>query len=91
MKKLNIEDVLATIGAVVVMVGVLFAAEDALAGTDIADPPLTPRLPARILSQEEAARQSAMAEMAAKSIEKAIRLDLDIQLGNHMSTVRNAK
>lgn len=91
MKKLSIEDVLAAIAAVVVMIGVLFAAEDALAGAAMADPALTPRLPARVLSQEAAARQSAMAEMAAKSIEKAIRLDLDIQLGNHISTVRVAK
>lgn len=91
MKKVNIEDALAVIGAVVVLIGVFFAAGDALAGAETTKPTLTPRLPARIVSQEAAARQSAMAALAAESIEKAIRLDLDIQLGNHISAVRNAE
>ena len=89
MKRLNMETGFAILAAVVVLVGVFFAAEDALAGSEIAPHQEQVRLPARIVTKDEATRQVEMAEDAAESIEKAVRLDLDIQLGNHTSTVKN--
>ena len=91
MKKLTREDALAVLGAVVVMVGVFFAAEDALAGSDVRGPEAETRLPARILCKDEAARQAEMAERAAKAVRRAAQLELDIRLGNHTSTVRVQK
>ena len=88
MKKMNVEDGLAIIGALIVMVGVFFAAEDALAGSNSNPPVEQIRLPSRILAEDEAARQAEMAERAAESIQNALKLDLDIRLGNHTSTVR---
>ncbi len=91
MKKLTMEDALAVLGAVVVLVGVFFAAEDALAGSDVRDQEAQIRLPARILNKDEAARQAEMAERAAASVVDAARLELDIRLGNHTSSVRVQK
>ena len=88
MKKLNMETGFAILAAVVVLVGVFFAAEDALAGSDIAPHPEQVRLPARILNEDDASRQASMAADAAESVREAVRLDLDIQLGSHTSTVR---
>ena len=89
MKRLNMETGFAILAAVIVLVGVFFAAEDALAGSEIAAHSEQVRLPARIVTQDEATRQAEMAEAAAESIEKAVQLDLDIQLGNHTSTAKN--
>jgi hypothetical protein len=88
MNKFSIEDGLAIVAAGIVLVGVFFAAEDALAGTDVRDQEAQTRLPARILNKEEATRQAEMAERAAESILTATELELDIRLGNHTSTVR---
>ncbi len=88
MKRLNMETGFAILAAIIVLVGVFFAAEDALAGSEIAPHQEQVRLPARIVNEDDATRQAEMAEDAAQSIEKAVRLDLDIQLGNHTSTVR---
>jgi hypothetical protein len=91
MKKLNREDAFAVLSAVIVMVGVLFAAEDALAGSDVREPEAQIRLPARVACRDAAARQAEMAERAADSIIDAARLELDIRLGNHTSSVRVRK
>jgi hypothetical protein len=91
MKKLNREDALAVLGAVIVMVGVFFAAEDALAGSNVRDRETQTRLPARILKKDEAARQADMAERAAEAVLRAAQLELDIRLGIHTSTVRVRK
>jgi hypothetical protein len=91
MKKLNRQDAFAVLGTAIVMVGVFFAAEDALAGSDVRDQEAQIRLPARILGKDETARQAEMAERAAKSIIDAARLELDIRLGNHTSAVRVRK
>lgn len=88
MKRLNMESGLAILAAVVVLVGVFFAAEDALAGSEITPHQEQIRLPARIVNKDEASRQADMADDAARSVRKAVELDLDIQLGNHTSTVR---
>ncbi len=85
MKKLNTENSFAILAAAVVLVGVFFAAEDALAGSEIAPHQEQVRLPARIVNKDNALRQVDMAEDAAQSVKEAIRLDLDIQLGNHTS------
>jgi hypothetical protein len=84
---MNMENVFAILAAVVVLVGVFFAAEDALAGSGIAPHQEQVRLPARVANKDETARQADMAEDAARSVKEAVRLDLDIQLGNHTSTV----
>ena len=88
MKKINIEHGFAILAAVVVLVGVFFAAEDALAGSEITPHQEQVRLPARIVNKDESSRQVAMAEDAARSVKKAVQLELDIQLGNHISTVK---
>lgn len=83
MKRMNMEDGFAILAAVVVLVGVFFAAEDALAGSEIAPHQEQVRLPARIINKDESSRQVDMAEDAARSVKEAVRLGLDIQLGNH--------
>ena len=88
MKKISIEHGFAILAAVVVLVGVFFAAEDALAGSEITPHQEQVRLPARIVSKDESSRQLAMAEDAARSVREAVQLELDIQLGNHISTVK---
>ena len=88
MNRLNTESGFAILAAAVVLVGVFFAAEDALAGSEIAPHQEQVRLPARIAKKDETARQADMAEDAVESVKEALRLDLDIQLGNHTSTVK---
>lgn len=88
MKKQNMDNGFAILAALVVLVGVFFAAEDALAGSEIASHQEQVRLPARIVNKDETSRQVEMAEDAARSVKDAVRLDLDIQLGNHISTVK---
>ncbi len=91
MKNVNMDNGLAILGTVIVLVGVFFAAEDALAGSNVRDQEAHVRLPARILKEDEAARQADMADRAAESVLTAARLELDIRLGNHTSTVRTKK
>ena len=58
MKNMNMDNGLAILGTVIVLVGVFFAAEDALAGSNGRDQEAHERLPARILNKDEAARQA---------------------------------
>ncbi len=85
MRKLNVENGLAVLGAIVVLVGVVFAAEDALAGSAPLKHADAVRLPSRIVSTENAERQASMAAEAAAAVEKAVQLDLDIRLRDTMS------
>ena len=88
MKKFNVENSLAVLGAVVVLVGVFFAAEDALAGSQAIERDDPVRLPARVVEKDNPSRQASMAEEAAAELKKDVRLSLDIQLRAHNSTVR---
>jgi len=89
MKARNIENNLALVGALVVLVGVLFAAEDAL-GFETAD--VTPTVIAirdvADSTRSDAAKANAdAAALAAKSLARENWIDLDIKLDDRTSTL----
>jgi hypothetical protein len=89
MKARNIENNLALVGALVVLVGVLFAAEDAL-GFETAD--VTPTFIAirdvADSTRSDAAKANAdAAALAAKSLARENWIDLDIKLDDRTSTL----
>ena len=88
MRKFNYVSGAAYLALVVVLFGVLAAAESALAdGQDDA----IDRLPPRVKLADEEARQEAMAEEAANALSSEIVLDLDIQLTDTTSTASVAR
>ncbi len=88
MRKFNYVSGAAYLALVVVLFGVLAAAESALAdGQDDA----IDRLPPRVKLADEEARQEAMAEEAANALSREIVLDLDIQLTDTTSTASVAR
>ena len=91
MRKLDLVNGFAVLGTLVVLIGIFAAAGDALAGSNAPEAAEQTRLPARSVDKDAAERQTAMAERSMASLQEALRLDLDIQLGNHISTVRAEK
>jgi len=89
MKTRNIENRLAFIGALVVLIGVLFAASSALA-TEATDAPRVTvarqkGADATIISARQAMTEAAVE--AAEALKAASRLDLEIQLKDLTSTL----
>lgn len=89
MKAKNIENNLALVGALIVLVGVSFAAEDAL-GFEAADVTATAVAihNVAVSTTSGAAKANAdAAALAAKSLARENWLDLDIKLDDHRSTL----
>lgn len=89
MKARNIENNLALVGALIVLVGVLFAAEDAL-GFETADVTTTAiaiRDVADSTRSDAAKANSDAAALAAKSLARENWINLDIKLDDHTSTL----
>lgn len=83
MKKLDYDNGFSYLALAVVLFGVFAAAQSALAGDTDDD---HTRLPARVEQADEVARQEAMAEDAVDALERAVTIDLDIKIADHMST-----
>jgi pyruvate/2-oxoglutarate dehydrogenase complex dihydrolipoamide acyltransferase (E2) component len=94
MKAQNIENNLALVGALIVLVGVLFAAEDAL-GFETADASTTTQTIEDVASKDVASSTKSgaadasaeAAAQAAKSLALENTIDLDIRLVDHTSTL----
>ena len=89
MKARNIEDRLALVGAVIILFGVMFAAEDALA-EDLAE--ITTTAVAIDIAAEDTLERAAKAnadaaEQAAEALVLETSIDLDIKLGDHISVL----
>ena len=89
MKAKNIENNLALIGALIVLVGVSFAAEDAL-GFETADVTTTATAIHDVADSTTSSAAQATADaaaLAAKSLARENWIDLDIKLEDHRSTL----
>ncbi|MCO4810014.1 MAG: hypothetical protein KC572_00315 [Gammaproteobacteria bacterium] len=89
MKARNIENNLALVGALIVLVGVSFAAEDAL-GVEFADVTSTAIAIHDVANSTTSGAAQANADsaaLAAKSLARANWIDLDIKLNDHRSTL----
>lgn len=89
MKARNIENNLALVGALVVLVGVLFAAEDALGfeTADVTTPVIAIRDVADSTKSDAAKANADAAALAAKSLARENWIDLDIKLDDRTSTL----
>ena len=89
MKAKNIENNLALVGALIVLVGVSFAAEDAL-GFETADVTTTATAIHDVADSTTSSAAQATADeaaLAAKSLARENWIDLDIKLEDHRSTL----
>lgn len=89
MKAKNIENNLALIGALIVLVGVSFAAEDAL-GFETADVTTTATAIHDVADSTTSSAAQATADaaaLAAKSLARENWIELDIKLEDHRSTL----
>ena len=88
MKATNIEERLALIGAVLVLIGVSSAADDALAGeTAITTTPVAVHDTRDNTKEIAAEANKEAAAKAAQSLAKKNWLDLDIRLEDHITTL----
>ena len=89
MKAKNIENNLALVGALIVLIGVSFAAEDAL-GFETADVTTTATAIHDVADSTTSSAAQATADaaaLAAKSLARENWIDLDIKLEDHRSTL----
>ena len=89
MKAKNIENNLALVGALIVLIGVSFAAEDAL-GFETADVTTTATAIHDVADSTTSSAAQATADaaaLAAKSLARENWIDLDIKLDDHRSTL----
>ena len=89
MKARNIENNLALVGALIVLVGVSFAAEDALGveSADVTSTAIAIHDVANSTTSGAAQANADSAALAAKSLARANWIDLDIKLNDHRSTL----